>query len=231
VKIVDPETGAIVPRGEKGELCTRGYSVMLGYWNDEAATHTAIDAAGWMHTGDLATMDDEGYVNIVGRIKDMIIRGGENIYPREIEEFLYTHPGVQRGPGHRRPQRTVWGRGDGLDHPARRPCPNDGRHPRLLQGAHLVVQDPAVREVRGQLPHDGDGEDPEVPHAGVGGGGAGARGGGANGHGVASVASGDGPRERAVRCSSRSRWCGGSGASVATTPMINPSRSPAVVSA
>ncbi len=95
VKIVNPETGAIVARHEKGELCTRGYSVMLGYWNDEQATHTAIDAAEWMHTGDLATMDDEGYINIVGRIKDMIIRGGENIYPREIEEFLYTHPGVQ----------------------------------------------------------------------------------------------------------------------------------------
>ncbi len=95
VKIVHPETGAVVARGEKGELCTRGYSVMLGYWNDEVATAAAIDAAGWMHTGDLATMDDEGYVNIVGRIKDMIIRGGENIYPREIEEFLYTHPAVQ----------------------------------------------------------------------------------------------------------------------------------------
>jgi fatty-acyl-CoA synthase len=94
VKIVNPETGAVVPRGERGELCTRGYSVMLGYWNDDAATATAIDAAGWMHTGDLATMDDAGYVNIVGRIKDMIIRGGENVYPREIEEFLHTHAGV-----------------------------------------------------------------------------------------------------------------------------------------
>ena len=79
-----------------GELCTRGYSVMLGYWNDEAATREAIDAAGWMHTGDLAMMDDEGYVNIVGRIKDMIIRGGENIYPREIEEFLLHAPERQR---------------------------------------------------------------------------------------------------------------------------------------
>ncbi|SFM70622.1 AMP-binding protein [Marinobacter zhejiangensis] len=94
VKIVDPATGAIVPQGEKGELCTRGYSVMLGYWNNEEATHKAIDSTGWMHTGDLATMDDEGYVAIVGRIKDMIIRGGENIYPREIEEFLYTHPAI-----------------------------------------------------------------------------------------------------------------------------------------
>jgi fatty-acyl-CoA synthase len=94
VKVVDPETGAAVVRGTSGELCTRGYSVMLGYWNNEEATRAAIDAAGWMHTGDLATMDADGYVNIVGRIKDMIIRGGENVYPREIEEFLHTHPGV-----------------------------------------------------------------------------------------------------------------------------------------
>jgi len=94
VKIVDALTGAVVPRGERGELCTRGYSVMLGYWNNDEATHAAIDAGRWMHTGDLATMDDEGYVNIVGRIKDMIIRGGENVYPREVEEFLHTHPGV-----------------------------------------------------------------------------------------------------------------------------------------
>ncbi|SEA82477.1 AMP-binding protein [Acidovorax soli] len=95
VKIVDPETGAVVPRGERGELCTKGYSVMHGYWGDEAKTREAIDEGGWMHTGDLATMDAEGYVNIVGRIKDMVIRGGENLYPREIEEFLYRHPQVQ----------------------------------------------------------------------------------------------------------------------------------------
>ena len=94
VKIVDPASGDVVPRGKPGELCTRGYSVMLGYWNNEEATRTAIDPAGWMHTGDLATMDDGGYVNIVGRIKDMIIRGGENVYPRELEEFLHTHPDV-----------------------------------------------------------------------------------------------------------------------------------------
>jgi fatty-acyl-CoA synthase len=94
VKVVDPETDAIVERGASGELCTRGYSVMLGYWNNDAATAGAIDAAHWMHTGDLATMDEDGYVNIVGRIKDMIIRGGENIYPREVEEFLYAHPDV-----------------------------------------------------------------------------------------------------------------------------------------
>ncbi len=94
VKIVDPHTGQTVPRGDPGELLTRGYSVMLGYWNDPERTHEAIDSARWMHTGDLATMDEEGYVNIVGRSKDMIIRGGENVYPREIEEFLYTHPDI-----------------------------------------------------------------------------------------------------------------------------------------
>ncbi|HJV25725.1 MAG TPA: AMP-binding protein [Aromatoleum sp.] len=93
VKIVDNE-GRIVPRGTPGELCTRGYSVMLGYWEDEAKTREAIDAGGWMHTGDLATIDEEGFCNIVGRIKDMVIRGGENLYPREIEEFLYRHPKI-----------------------------------------------------------------------------------------------------------------------------------------
>ncbi len=93
-KIVDPDTGEVVSRGERGEYCTRGYHVMLGYWNDPERTAEAIDEDGWMHSGDLATMDDDGYVNIVGRIKDMIIRGGENVYPREIEEFLYTHPDI-----------------------------------------------------------------------------------------------------------------------------------------
>ena len=94
IRIVDPETGETVPRGTSGEFLTRGYSVMLGYWNDPERTAEAIDADGWMHTGDLAVMDGEDYVNIVGRIKDMIIRGGENVYPREIEEFLYTHPDI-----------------------------------------------------------------------------------------------------------------------------------------
>lgn len=91
-KIVDPATGATVERGLPGELCTRGYSVMLGYWRDPDATSMAIDAARWMHTGDLAVMREDGYVNIVGRLKDMVIRGGENISPREVEEFLYGHP-------------------------------------------------------------------------------------------------------------------------------------------
>ncbi len=94
-KIVDPASGHVVPRGEIGEFCTRGYSVMLKYWNDEEKTAEAIDEAGWMHTGDLAVMDDEGFIQIVGRIKDMVIRGGENIYPKEIEEFFYTHPAIE----------------------------------------------------------------------------------------------------------------------------------------
>ena len=94
VKIVD-EQGAVVPRGTSGELCTRGYSVMLGYWDDEEQTAETIDAAGWLHTGDLAVIDEEGYCDIVGRVKDMIIRGGENIYPREIEEYLFQHPKIQ----------------------------------------------------------------------------------------------------------------------------------------
>lgn len=94
VKVIDPETGLTAPRGRPGELCTRGYSVMLGYWGEREKTAEAIDAARWMHTGDLAVMDDDGYLNITGRIKDMVIRGGENVYPREIEEFLYTHPDV-----------------------------------------------------------------------------------------------------------------------------------------
>ena len=93
-KIVDPGNGGILPRGEIGELCTRGYSVMLKYWNNDKATAEAIDEAGWMHTGDLATMDDRGYIQIVGRIKDVVIRGGENVYPKEIEEFLYAHPAI-----------------------------------------------------------------------------------------------------------------------------------------
>ena len=95
VKIVDPATGETVERGQPGEFCTRGYSVMLGYWDDEEKTAEAIDADGWMHTGDLAEMREDGYCNIVGRIKDMVIRGGENVYPREIEEFLYAHPDIE----------------------------------------------------------------------------------------------------------------------------------------
>jgi fatty-acyl-CoA synthase len=95
IKVVDPSTGRTLPRGEAGEFCTRGYSVMLGYWDEPDKTAEAIDAEGWMHTGDLAVMRDDGYCNIVGRIKDLVIRGGENVYPREVEEFLYTHPDVE----------------------------------------------------------------------------------------------------------------------------------------
>ncbi|MFG2981848.1 AMP-binding protein [Streptomyces sp. NPDC048258] len=94
VKVVDPQSGRTVPRGEPGELCTRGYSVMLGYWGEPERTAEAVDAARWMHTGDLAVMDGDGYLSITGRIKDMVIRGGENLYPREIEEFLHTHPDI-----------------------------------------------------------------------------------------------------------------------------------------
>jgi fatty-acyl-CoA synthase len=94
-RVVDPVTGSVLERGGIGELCTRGYAVMKGYWNQPDKTAEAIDADGWMHTGDLARMDEDGYVVIEGRIKDMVIRGGENIYPREIEEFLYTHPSIQ----------------------------------------------------------------------------------------------------------------------------------------
>jgi fatty-acyl-CoA synthase len=95
IKIVDTETGDIVERGQPGEFCTRGYSVMLGYWNDDEKTREAIDSDGWMHSGDLAVMREDGYCNVVGRIKDMVIRGGENVYPREVEEFLYTHPDIE----------------------------------------------------------------------------------------------------------------------------------------
>jgi fatty-acyl-CoA synthase len=94
IRVADPATGETLARGESGEFQTRGYSVMLGYWDDPERTAEAVDADGWMHTGDLAVMADDGYVRIVGRIKDMIIRGGENVYPREIEEFLYSHPDV-----------------------------------------------------------------------------------------------------------------------------------------
>jgi fatty-acyl-CoA synthase len=94
VKIVDPKTGKIVPRGETGEICARGYMIMRGYYNNPVATDQTIDKEGWLHTGDLGTIDEEDYCKITGRLKDMVIRGGENIYPREVEEFLYTHPAI-----------------------------------------------------------------------------------------------------------------------------------------
>ena len=164
VKIVD-SNGRIVPPGTPGELLTRGYSVMLGYWGDEERTREAIDAARWMHTGDLATIDDEGYCNIVGRIKDMVIRGGENVYPREIEEFLYRHPKIQDVqvigvPDDRygeeicawvrlRPGRERQRRGDQGVLP---------RSDRPLQGA-------ALRQVRRRISDDGHRQDSEIHHA------------------------------------------------------------------
>ena len=125
VKIVDA-AGRIVPVGQPGELCTRGYAVMRGYWKDDARTREAIDAAGWMHTGDLATIDAEGYCNIVGRVKDMLIRGGENVYPREIEEYLLRHPGIQDVAGVRRARREVRRGGLRLGDRAARPCARRG---------------------------------------------------------------------------------------------------------
>ena len=164
IKIIDAE-GKAVPRGETGEFCTRGYSVMKGYWNDEEKTAEAIDEGGWMHTGDLATMDDEGYVNIVGRLKDMVIRGGENVYPREIEEFLYRHPKIQDVQVIGVPDPEVR-RGDlRLDQAARRPEGDGRRDPRVLQGPDRPLQDPALHRVRRRLPDDHHRQDPEVRDA------------------------------------------------------------------
>ena len=161
LKVVEPETGAIVARGTPGELCTRGYSVMLGYWNDPSATEASIDEAGWMHTGDLATMDDEGYLKIVGRIKDMIIRGGENVYPREVEEFLYTHPAVSDVqvigvPSEKYGEEVMaWVKAkEGADRDRRRArgvLPRQDRH----------LQDPALLEAHRLLPDDRDRQDHE----------------------------------------------------------------------
>ena len=145
VQIVDAR-GAVVERGESGELCTRGYSVMSGYWDDPERTAEAIDRDGWMHTGDLATMDADGYVNIVGRIKDMVIRGGENVYPREVEEFLYGHPAVADVqvvgvPDARYGEELVaW---VALREGA---VADRGRHPRVLPRADRPLQGPALRD-------------------------------------------------------------------------------------
>jgi len=132
VKIVDPTSGETVPRGKSGEFCTRGYSVMVGYWNDPDRTDEAIDSERWMRTGDLAAMDDEGYVSIVGRIKDMVIRGGENVYPRELEEFLYQHPDVADVqvigvPDERYGEELI-----GVHHPQSAGIPGSGGDPLLL---------------------------------------------------------------------------------------------------
>ena len=165
VKVIDAESGATVARGESGELCTRGYSVMLGYWNDPERTAESIDAEGWMHTGDLAVMDADGYLNIVGRIKDMIIRGGENVYPREIEEFLYTHPDIVDVqvigvPDPRYGEEIMaWVQiRDGAELTARRRRDVLRRADRPLQGA-------AVRPRHGCVPDDRHRQGAEVPDA------------------------------------------------------------------
>ncbi len=143
------------PSARPGEICTRGYSVMLGYWNEPDKTAEAIDAARWMHTGDLAVMRDDGYVNIVGRIKDLVIRGGENIYPREIEEFLYLHPDIEDVavigvPDARYGEELMaWIR----MRPGAEPL-DAGRHPQLLRGPDSAQQDPPLRPHRRCLPHD-----------------------------------------------------------------------------
>ena len=176
VKVVDLE-GRVVPRGQRGELCTRGYSVMLGYWDEAEKTADVLDARGWMHTGDIAIIDTQGYCNIVGRIKDMVIRGGENLYPREIEEFLYRHPKIQDvqifGVADDRygEELCAWIRTRAGRNAHRR------RGPRLLPRPDRPQQDPALCRIRRRVSDDGDGEDPEVSDAGRGGGEAGAEGG------------------------------------------------------
>ena len=165
VKIIDPETSRIVPHGTPGELCTRGYSVMLGYWDNDAATREAIDEAGWMHTGDLATMDAEGYVNIVGRIKDMIIRGRRERLPARSRGVSPHAPRRRRCPGDRHPERAIRRGGDGVGARAPRLGPYRRRADRVLQGPHRELQDSGTLEVRRFLPDDRDREDPEVPHA------------------------------------------------------------------
>jgi fatty-acyl-CoA synthase len=139
IRLVD-ENGIVVPIGDKGEICTRGYSVMRGYWDDEERTRETIDAAGWLHSGDIGIMDSEGYVQVVGRIKDMVIRGGENIYPREIEEFLYTHPAIS--------EVQVFGV----------PDPKMGEEVcawvQLRSTASLTEEHPALCALRGRIPDD-----------------------------------------------------------------------------
>ena len=164
VKIVDAE-GRIVPRGVAGEFCTRGYSVMLGYWDDPERTAEAIDRAGWMHTGDLATIDAEGYCDIVGRIKDMVIRGGENVYPREIEEFLYRHPGDRGRAGVRRAGRAFRRGTLRLDQAARRRDADRGGREGVLQGPDRPLQGAALHPLRRRVPDDRDRQDAEIPDA------------------------------------------------------------------
>ena len=165
VKVIDPESGAIVPRGERGELCTRGYSVMLAYWDDAERTAEAIDAARWMHTGDLATMDDEGYVNIVGRIKDMVIRGGENLYPREIEEFLMGHPDVADVQVVGVPDPRYGEELMAWIVPRGGAAPDAEAIAAFCRGQDRPPQDPALRELRRRVPDDRHRQGAEVQAA------------------------------------------------------------------
>ena len=167
VKIVDPAGGEAVARGERGELCTRGYSVMLGYWDEPERTAEVIDADGWLHSGDLATMDSDGYVKIVGRIKDMIVRGGENVYPREVEECLHRHPAVQDA-GDRRPRRPPRRKGDGLDPAPRRRAGRRGGDQGVLPRPHRPLQGSPLHPLRRRLPDDRHRQDPEVQDARAG---------------------------------------------------------------
>ena len=166
VKIVDPDTGDVVERGQPGEFCTRGYSVMLGYWQDDEKTAEAIDSEGWMHTGDLAVMREDGYCNVVGRIKDMVIRGGENVYPREVEEFLYTHPDIEDAqvigvPDARYGEEIcAWIRMK----PGRAALDVDAVRA-FADGQAGALQDSPLRARRRRVPDDGDRQDPQGRHA------------------------------------------------------------------
>ena len=165
VKIVDGD-GRVLPRGVQGELLTRGYSVMKGYWDDPERTAEVIDESGWMHTGDLATLDEEGYCTITGRLKDMLIRGGENVYPREIEEFLYRHPKVQAVQVFGVPDPKYGEEVCAWVVPAPRPECDCGGTPGVLLRPDRASQDSAPRAVRGGIPHDRDRQGTEVHHAG-----------------------------------------------------------------
>ena len=161
-KIVDVETGKDLPDGQQGELCGRGHGVMIGYYNMPEKTAEVIDADGWLHTGDLALREPNGYYRITGRLRDLIIRGGENIYPREVEERLYEHPGRGRSAGGRRPGSPVGRRSVGLGQAEKRAQCHRGRAARVLPPDAGPLQSAAILEVRGQLSHDRHGKDPEV---------------------------------------------------------------------
>ena len=165
VKLVDPE-GRTVPRGMQGEICFRGHMVMRGYWNAEAQTKETIDDGRWLHSGDLGTMDEDDYITITGRSKDMVIRGGENIYPREVEEFLFGHPAVADVQVFGVPD-ARYRRGTMRLDPTEARCRgNRGGDPRLLSRPHHAFQDSPLCAVRRQLPDDGHRQGAEVRHAG-----------------------------------------------------------------